>query len=224
MGCLFTLVASKKKTFYGCNITQRPISLNFFGVIKRLSAYSPMFNMLRAINYAKKVFWNQPQIDIVNSYLRPSLIFSGKARSLPKEGSPVSRSPHVIRQGWKCPTVTNTLAYCSSELFTVVKKFYSACPWDLFKLYWIQRQGKETSLSIHPPKFPLWMLRMSQAGKFKLSRKWGSSGSYDSDRQSYINSLIESCFYFFKRVRGNLVTAQKGMHSLVNSMSVMEQH
>jgi len=58
------------------------------------------------------------------SVIHPSLIFADKARSLPKEWSPVSRSPHVIRQGWKCPKVANTLAYCSRELFTIVKKFY----------------------------------------------------------------------------------------------------
>jgi hypothetical protein len=32
-----------------------------------------------------------------------------------------------IRQGWKCPAVTNTLAYITAFLFTTVQMFKSTC-------------------------------------------------------------------------------------------------
>jgi hypothetical protein len=54
-----------------------------------------------------------------DSHLHPHILFKQNEKLKYK----LLTLPTNIRQGWKCLTVTNTLAYYTLELITVVKTF-----------------------------------------------------------------------------------------------------
>ncbi len=63
-------------------------------------------------------------------HLHPSLIFAGKARSLPIKCNPIRSSTlaisgltHNIRQRGKLQTASNTLAYYDTEIIMAINSF-----------------------------------------------------------------------------------------------------